>query len=125
MIIAEGGILLFSYPFTDEWERDNDLFNSFLSAFTSFSDEFFSKGLDRVKFGDDTLLIQSVESFSICYLFKGQTYPAKQKLDNFVESVQKSTSIWETLKTFYKTSQVVNVNDIPQIENLLTSIFLN
>ncbi len=125
LILDEGGILLFSYPFTDKWKQDDDLFGSFLSAFTSFSDEFFSKGLDRAKFGDDTLLIQSVESYSICYLFKGHTYLAKQKLDEFVVSIQQSSSIWQTLETFYKTSQVANINDIPQMENLVADIFLN
>ncbi|MFW9941539.1 MAG: tetratricopeptide repeat protein [Candidatus Thorarchaeota archaeon] len=125
LILAEGGILLFSYPFTDKWKQDDDLFGSFLSAFTSFSDEFFSKGLDRAKFGEETILMQSVSSFSVCYLFKGQTYSAKQKLDNFIQNIQKSSSIWETLEKNNKLSQVVNLNDIPQLENLVTGIFLN
>ncbi|MHA1473048.1 MAG: tetratricopeptide repeat protein, partial [Promethearchaeota archaeon] len=74
---------LFSYPFSDKWKRDDDLFGSFLSAFSTFTDDFFSKGLDRVKFGDDTILLQSVGMFSICYLFQGQTYFAKEKLEKF------------------------------------------
>ncbi|MHA2281266.1 MAG: tetratricopeptide repeat protein, partial [Promethearchaeota archaeon] len=32
LIIGEGGTLIFSCPFTDEWERDEELFSSFLSA---------------------------------------------------------------------------------------------
>ncbi|MHA2324395.1 MAG: hypothetical protein ACXACB_03265, partial [Promethearchaeota archaeon] len=32
LIIAEGGIPLFTYPFTEKWQRDDDLFGSFLSA---------------------------------------------------------------------------------------------
>lgn len=125
LIIAEGGILIFSYPFTDKWKQDDDLFGSFLSAFTTFSDEFFTQGLDRAKFGEETILMQSVGTFSICYLFEGQTYLAKQKLDNFVASIQKSTLIWESLEKFYKTSQVANISDIPQMENLLAGIFLS
>ncbi|MHA2037888.1 MAG: tetratricopeptide repeat protein [Promethearchaeota archaeon] len=60
LIIAEGGVLIFSYPFTDEWKQDEELFSSFLSAFSSFSNEFFSEGLDRVKFGQNTVLMQSI-----------------------------------------------------------------
>ncbi|MHA2339436.1 MAG: hypothetical protein ACXACX_19190 [Candidatus Hodarchaeales archaeon] len=123
LIIAEGGTLLFSYAFTDKWQQDEDLFSSFLSAFTSFSDEFFSKGLDRAKFGDDTLLMQSVNSFSVCYLFRGQTYLAKQKLEKFIKTIQTNSSIWETFEKFNKSGQVVELVDIPKIKTLLTNIF--
>jgi len=125
LILAGSGVLLFSYPFSDKWKRDDDLFGSFLSAFSSFSDEFFSQGLDRAKFGDDTILLQSVGSFSICYLFRGQTYYAQQKLVEFVETIQKDPRIWETLEKFETTSQVAELKDLPKLENLLTNIFLN
>jgi tetratricopeptide (TPR) repeat protein len=124
MIISEGGVLIFSHAFTDEWKRDDELFGSFLSAFTSFSDDFFSEGLDRVKFGQHTVLLETVGSFSVCYLYKGQTYPAKQKLIQFTEKIQKLTSVWQTLNTFYKTSQVLESKDAPSLESLITEIFI-
>lgn len=124
LIIGEGGVLIFSYPFTDDWKHDTEIFSSFLSAFTTFSDEFFSKGLDRVKFGDDTLLMHSVESYSIGYLFKGQSYPAKQKLIRFIEEIQLNSSIWQNLEIFFKTSQLADVKDLPQIESLIKNTFL-
>jgi hypothetical protein len=58
LIIGEGGVLLFSYPFTDEVKVDDELFGGFLSAITSFSDEVFSEGLDRAKFGQYTVLMK-------------------------------------------------------------------
>lgn len=125
LILAAGGVLLFSYPFSDEWKRDNDLFGSFLSAFSTFSDEFFSQGLDRAKFGEETILLQSVGSFSICYLFQGQTYFAKQKLEKFVETIQKNPAIWEILEKFEKSSQVAELKDLPNMAKLLTNVFLN
>ncbi|MHA2267805.1 MAG: tetratricopeptide repeat protein [Promethearchaeota archaeon] len=123
IIISEGGTLLFSYTFTDEWKKDEDLFSNFLSAFSSFSDEFFSQGLDRVKFGEDTIIMQPIDSFSVCYLFKGQAYPAKQKLTKFIEKIQDDTTTWETFQKFSKTSQVAEIQDIPIVEDLLTKIF--
>ncbi|MHA1542878.1 MAG: hypothetical protein ACTSQH_07865 [Candidatus Hodarchaeales archaeon] len=125
LILAEGGVLLFSYPFSDKWKRDNDLFGSFLSAFSTFTDEFFSKGLDRVKFGDDTILLQSVGFFSICYLFQGQTYFAKQKLEKFAETIQNDPEIWQTLEKFEKSSQIAELKDLPEMESLLTEVFLS
>ena len=124
IIIAEGGVLLFSFPFSDEWERDEELFSSFLSAFTSFSDEFFSEGLDRVRFGQHTVLLETINSFSVCYLYKGQTYPAKQKLAKFIERLHNTPSIWQVLEKFYKTNQVLEIEDIPSLESLITEIFI-
>jgi tetratricopeptide (TPR) repeat protein len=123
MIMAEGGVLLFSYPFTDEWKRDNQLFGSFLTAFTSFSNEFFSEGLDRVKFGSYTVLMENVDVFSIGYVYKGQTYPAKQKLKYFIEKIQNSTPIKQTLDKFYQSSQVIEPKDFPFLEAFVTDIF--
>ncbi len=97
----------------------------FLSAFTSFSYEFFSESLDRVKFEQHTVLMESVGSFSVCYLYKGQTYAAKQKLSQFTEAIQNTTSIWQTLEKFYKTSQTLAIKDTPPLKNLITEIFLS
>ncbi len=69
--------------------------------------------------------MQSVGPFSICYLFKGQTYPATQKLTRFTEQIQNITSIWQTLEKFYKTSQVLELKDNPSLESLITEIFIN
>ncbi|GAG54607.1 unnamed protein product [marine sediment metagenome] len=98
LILSEGGVLVFSYPFSDEWRVDEDLFSSFLSAFASFGTEFFSKGLDRVKFGDDILLMESIGSISFCYLYKGQTYLAKQKLVKFIEELQGNSLLWQDIE---------------------------
>ena len=120
----EGGVLIFSYPFTDEWKRDSELFGSFLSAFTSFSDEYFSEGLDRAKFGQYTVLMKPLETFSVCYLFKGQSYPAKQKLLQFTENIQNTEPVMKTLKKFYKTSQMLELKDFPFLEAFITDIFI-
>ncbi|MFX0080901.1 MAG: hypothetical protein ACFE94_04025 [Candidatus Hodarchaeota archaeon] len=125
LILAEGGILVFSYPFSDEWRIDEDLFSSFLSAFKSFSTEFFSKGLDRVKFGDDMMLMESIGNFSFCYLFKGQTYLARQKLTKFTEELQQNSSLWQDMEQHYKTSQVLELRENPQLESLITEIFIS
>jgi len=123
-IMAKGGVPVFTHSFTNEWKRDTDIFGSFLSAFTSFSDEFFSKGLDRAKFGEDTILIQAAGKFSICYLFKGQSYLANQKIAKFTEGVQNSASIWQTINRFYETSQFLEIGDNFALESLVSDIFI-
>lgn len=124
LIIGEGGVLFFSHPFTAEWEKDDELFSSFLSAFTSFSDEFFSEGLDRVKFGKYTVLMESIGSYSVCYLYKGQSYPAKLKLTEFTERLHNTKSIWQLLEKSYQTGQVLELKDSLPLKSIITDIFL-
>jgi tetratricopeptide (TPR) repeat protein len=123
MVIAEGGVLLFSYPFSEEWKHNDELLGSFMSAFTSFSDEFFSEELDRVKFGQYIVLMKTIPNFSICYVFKGQSYLAKQKLAHFTSRIQNNQSITKTLDNFYKKSQVIEIKDFPFLEAFITEIF--
>ncbi|MFX0083607.1 MAG: tetratricopeptide repeat protein [Candidatus Hodarchaeota archaeon] len=123
LIIAEGGILIFSYHFTKEWKFNDELFGGFLTAFNSISDEIFSKGLDRVKIGEHTVLVIPLANFSICYLFKGQSYYAKQKLNNFAEYLQKNDSIQQILDKCYNTGQILELKDFPFLESLITEVF--
>lgn len=123
LIIAEGGNPVFSNSFTEEWDFEDDLISGFLSAFNSFSGEIFSNQLDRAKFGEYTILMNSVQIFSICYLFKGQTYLAKQKFTKFIDHLNSSDLIVNTLKKYHKASQVVKSKDIPALESLITEIF--
>ncbi len=123
-IITEGGVNLFSYAFTEDWERDNELFGSFMTAFSSFSDEYFSEGLDRAKFGKYTVLINSIKNYSICFLFTGQSYQAKQKLAKFVEYLNDDTSIQKALDKFYETSQVLELQQFPFLKSLISEIFI-
>ncbi|MFX0021417.1 MAG: tetratricopeptide repeat protein [Candidatus Hermodarchaeota archaeon] len=124
LIIGEGGFPLFSNSFTKEWDFEGDLISGFLSAFDSFSGELFAKRLDRAKFGDYIILMQSVNKFSVCYLFKGQTYLAKQKLSKFVDSIKNSRKIWETINNYYHSNRVIELKDHPAIELLINEIFI-
>jgi tetratricopeptide (TPR) repeat protein len=124
LIIAEGGTLLFSHSFGEKFLHEEDIISSFLTAFSTFSEEVFSKGLDRAKFGDDLILMQSIGPFSICYVFKGQTYPATQRLEQFTEQIQNTAPVWKTLENFYETSQVLELKDSPKLESIITEIFI-
>jgi hypothetical protein len=124
LIIVEGGVPIFSHPFTKELSFEDDVVSSFLTAFNSFSSELFSKGLDRAKFGDYTILMDSINPFSVCYLFKGQTYSAKQRLSQFTDHIQTNKSIWEPLNRSYHTNETLEIKDNPSIESLISEVFL-
>ncbi|MFW9942618.1 MAG: tetratricopeptide repeat protein [Candidatus Thorarchaeota archaeon] len=124
LLILGGGVQIFSYPFTDEEKFNNELLGSFITAFNSFSDEAFSEALDRAKFGEYTFVMEPIESFSVCYLFKGQPYVARQKLIKFIKGIRKNTSIMEKLNKFNQTNQIIKVNDSPALESLIGEIFI-
>ncbi|MHA2130309.1 MAG: hypothetical protein ACW99L_10085, partial [Promethearchaeota archaeon] len=58
-----------------------------------------------------------------CYLFKGQTYLAKQKLTRFTEGIQTNTSIMETLNKYYQASQIIELKDFPFLEVFIKDVF--
>ncbi|MHA1461246.1 MAG: tetratricopeptide repeat protein [Promethearchaeota archaeon] len=124
LVLSEGGIAIFSHVFSKEWSFEDDLFGGFLSAINSFSGELFSKGLDRAKFGEHTVLMKSVASFSICYLFKGQSYLAQKRINNFIKQFENTTEIWQTFNNFYKTHQTIELNKNASLKLLITDIFI-
>jgi len=124
LIISEGGRPVFSESFVEEWSFEDHLFGGFLTAVNSFSDEMFSEGLNRANFGEYTVIMNSLHPFLVCYLFKGQSYLAQQRVKNFIDNIKKDKSIWKTLNEFNQTCRVVQLEDIPSLEPLINEIFL-
>ncbi|MFX0080906.1 MAG: tetratricopeptide repeat protein [Candidatus Hodarchaeota archaeon] len=124
LIIAEGGIPAFSNSFTKDWSFEEGFISNFLTAFNTFSNEVFSKGLDRAMFGEFMLIMESIGPYSVCYLFKGQSYLAKQKLIQFAHRVQNTTTIWNALEDFQKSHQAIKLSGNPYLESLITEIFI-
>ncbi len=124
LIIAEGGIPVFSNLFTEKFSVEDGFISNFLTAFNTFSETVFSKGLDRAKFGEYILIMDSIGSFKVCYLFKGQSYAAKQKLIQLAHRVQNTPSIWRTFEDFNKTHQSIELKENPPLESLITEIFI-
>ncbi|MHA2088083.1 MAG: tetratricopeptide repeat protein, partial [Promethearchaeota archaeon] len=87
LIIGQDGITYFSHPFMEDWDFD-DLFGSFMSAFNKFSSEIFEKSIDRIKIDENLILIKPVKPFLVCYVIKGQSYPALQKLNRFSDAIK-------------------------------------
>jgi hypothetical protein len=125
LIISEGGNPIFSQTFLDEWNFQDHLFGGFLTAVTSFSDEMLHEGFDRAIFGKYTLLMKSISPFLLCYLFKGQSYLAQQRLKYFADKIQKNIEIWDTFVKYLKTNQEIQLRDIPPLEMAIKDIFIN
>ena len=125
MIMTESGIPLYTKIFDEQWSVNEELFSGFLSAFNSFSDEIFSKGFDRAVFGDYAILMRSLNPFMISYIFKGQSYLAKQRFSKFTENIQKTESIITKLNHSMNTGLVLKSSDVPNLEELLSEMFIS
>jgi tetratricopeptide (TPR) repeat protein len=124
LIISQGGNPIFSQSFVEGWSFQDHLFGGFLSAINSFSDEMFSQGLDRAIFGEYTIIMNAISPFIICYLFKGQSFLAQQRMKHFIDTIQNDNKIWETIKKYYQTNRFIHVKDIPSLDLLVNEIFI-
>ncbi|MHA1992712.1 MAG: tetratricopeptide repeat protein [Candidatus Hodarchaeales archaeon] len=122
LIMDNSGATYFNHPFVANWDH-SDLFSSFMSAFNTFIDELFSNSVDRIKVKENTILIKPVEDFLVCYVVKGQSYPALQKLSRFGVAIRESSEIWQALNNSVKTSEMLELNNPPELKTVITEIF--
>ncbi|MFX0083080.1 MAG: hypothetical protein ACFE94_15130 [Candidatus Hodarchaeota archaeon] len=123
LIMDSSGVTYFNHSFIANWDY-SDLFSSFMSAFNTFMDEIFSKSIDRIRVGENTILINPVEPFLACYVIKGQSYPALQKLSRFTESIRENPEIWEALNKSVKTSEMLELDKPPALKTVIDKIFV-
>jgi tetratricopeptide (TPR) repeat protein len=122
LIMSNSGVTYFSHLFISNWDY-TDLFSSFMSAFNTFSDEIFSKSIDRIRIGENTILINPVGFFLTCYVIKGQSYPALQKLTRFTEAIKANSEIWQALNKSFKTSEMLELDKPPALKTVIDEIF--
>jgi hypothetical protein len=123
LIMDKSGVSYFNHSFIGDWDFD-DLFSSFMSAFNTFSGEIFSKSIDRIKIGENTILINPIEPFLACYIIKGQSYPAQQKLTRFSDTIKASPEIWDALNKAVTTGEILELEDPPSLGACVNEIFI-
>jgi len=124
LILTEGGNLLFSKKFIEDFYFEDDILGGFLTTINYFISEVFSEGLDRAVFGQYTLLMMPLHPFLICYIFKGHSYFAQHKITNLIQNIQKDDIIRQSLQDFFQKSKSVQTDSIPSLESVITEIFV-
>lgn len=94
-----------------------------MSAFNTFSSEIFSESIDRIKIGENIILIKAVESFLVCYVIKGQSYHALKKLNRFSDAIRWKLDIWDALNKAVRTSEVLELKNLSSIGEVINEIF--
>jgi len=122
LIMGKNGLSYFSYPFRTDWDK-NWLFTSFMSALTALSSEIFSESIDRIQIGENTILINPIESFLVCYVIRGQSYLGIQKLNFFTKAIKEDSEIWESLNRVVQTGEELDINYLPSLLSIINEIF--
>jgi len=125
LVVSEGGRPIFSQSFVEDQAFEDHLFGGFFTAINSFISEKFSEGLDRAIFGEHTLLMNSISPFLICYVYKGQSYSAQQRVKYFIDKIQNDEPVWQTFNNFNQVNKEIQLKDIPSLEPLINEIFIS
>ncbi|MFX0007470.1 MAG: tetratricopeptide repeat protein [Promethearchaeota archaeon] len=125
LIVSEGGIPFFSQSFMEDKSFEDHLFGGFFTAINAFIHETFSEGLERASFGEHTLLMNSVSPFLMCYVYKGQSYTAQNRIKSFINEIKSNKELWKTFEKYYQMNKKIDMRDIPSLEPLITKIFIN
>ncbi|MHA1995478.1 MAG: hypothetical protein ACW97Z_13120 [Candidatus Hodarchaeales archaeon] len=118
-VFSKTGDLVFSYSFSTSPKFDEKIIRNFILI----SGQMAGVALDRLRFGENTVLLKDLDQFLICYVFKGQSYSAQQKLRYFSKSIQQNILILESLNLAIGTGTLLVLKDNPILLDLITESF--
>lgn len=124
LILNQGGLVKFMYKFSAVEDMQEHLIGGFLSAINSFFSSVFKEtnSLDRIKSRDHTILMKSQDELLYCYIFRGQSLFATQRLEDFVQNVKSKKDITDQLSSLIDIADP-NVTDSYNITTIIDSIF--
>lgn len=123
IILSEDGFLVYSKTFALTAEVSERMIGGFVQAVQRISHEVFSQALDRIKFETYTLLIRSKDPLTFCYICKGQSYSAQQKLDQFIDDVVSRSAVWDPMLELAKTGRPLNPDSQAILDAQLSDVF--
>ena len=128
IILTESGVTVFSRTFPQvESFLDDGLIGGFLTAINAFLGQLFatSGSIERIMHKEYTILLRSKapEPLLFCYVFKGQSYYALQKLDLFIEAVMGSSTTYNALVGRIQKGESITRDEEETIIALVDEIF--
>lgn len=124
IVSSESGICLYSRRFFQKSKIDDQLIGGFLTAINNFGREALSThgSIERIKHGEFTLLIKSKSRVIFCYVFKGSSYSASQKLEGFVHEIYNSKELWQKLNSL-DSDKVLSTKEESFIDKIIEKKF--
>ncbi len=127
LILEERGTTIFSKHFSlDSYTMaDDQIMGGFLTAINTFMQKAFSTtgDLERIKYKDYTLILKTNTPFTFCYMFKGQSYSAMKKLNQFITQIKQTDSIWASFLRYVQTTILPAEPEKRALETIAEKIF--
>ncbi len=128
IILSQSGTSLYLKKFTADFSYSDQLLGAYLSAVDILGSNIItdSGSVDSIKFKDKYNLVLrrsslNETSVSICYIYKGISYYASQRLDKFVTVVSKEDQLQSIIKTrMFHNRTLQNVDEL---DTLVTKCF--
>ena len=124
IIVYEGGVTVYSQKFSQKEMIDEMFVGGFLTAIDAFMHQTFATGgsIERIQHQEYTLLLKIENPLLFCYVFKGQSFTAIQKLDSVINEIKKTETIWKSLVS--NLGEQLGATESELIEELANRIFL-
>jgi len=121
LLMLKSGLPAYSKQFSASPLMNEILIAGFISAIDRFAQEAFSvKGsIERFKHEGFTMLYKHVKPISFCYVFKGKSYLATKKFDEFIKQTQKSEQVWKILESLVHTGNRDNIEQSEEFRQII------
>ena len=119
LVLNDQGMKIYSKVFSEDSSLDDQVVGDLLTAVNSFLQETFSAtgSIERLKHKEYTLMLKPIDKYLTCYVFKGQSYTALQKLEKFIDSLRQKEKLYQSV---INTETEITDQDF---STLVTSIF--
>ena len=117
LIVNIGGLAIYSNKFRTERQVEEQIVASLLTAINSFSQEAFNtkESIERIKLGENTVIMKKLFELNFCYAFKGPSYFASKKLNQFISNIQNNKIVLNDLlnfESFLPEKTILTLNDM-------------
>ncbi len=124
LLLSESGIPIYSKNFAMSQDFNDMLVAGFISAINNFIQEAFgvSGCIDRIKHEENSIIIKKIASLYFCYVYKGESYTASKRIENFITNI-KNSNIWQDLQKSEQITKILNQSKINKIEAIIYRTF--
>ncbi len=112
--------------FQDKNVDDKSVLKNFISYIKTLKKEIFrsSDSIDRYKHGDNLMIINLKENFIFAYVFRGKSYFAISRFNNFIEILEISTINFKKISTSIHKNNNLSEEVLQIIDQLVERIFI-
>jgi Flp pilus assembly protein TadD len=127
LILKPNGTPIYSRTFETSLERlDDSLVSGFLTAINKFIGEAFESpgSVERIKHKEYTILLRLIDNIQVCYIFKGLSYAALNRLSKLIAMIQNKEAIIKEMQDILMTSDIMSQTGLDKLDQLMDKVFI-